>query len=186
MPGWLWIIVVAAVVVAFVAVLVVWLMNRRRRRERLEGRFGPEYERTVSQADGRRAAESELERRLEKRERLDIVPLSREACDRYSNEWRDVQARFVDEPGRAVGDADRLVTRVMSDRGYPMDDFEQRAADISVDYPDLVDHYRAAHSIYVKNERDEADTEDLRKALVHYRALFRELLEPAETAEEVR
>ena len=113
------------------------------------------------------------------------MPLDDAARDRYLDEWRDVQTRFVDEPSSALGDADRLVTRVMQDRGYPMDKFEQRAADISVDHPHVVEHYRAAHAVSVASDRDEASTEDLRQGVVHYRALFEELLE-TEDREEVR
>jgi len=185
MPDWAWVLIVVAVLV--VIALVVWALTARRRSERLRERYGPEYDRTVRQEGRRRDAESELERREEKRRRLDIVPLSPEARDRYVESWREIQARFVDEPASALVEADRLVEQVMRERGYPMDDFEQRAADVSVDHPDVVENYRAGHAISVANERGDASTEDLRQAVIHYRALFEQLLETREEArEEVR
>jgi hypothetical protein len=174
MDTWVWIVIVVAAA-AVIVLAALWALKRRRTGE-LRDRFGPEYERTVESEDGRRAAERELRRREERREELDIKPLTPAARDRYTDSWRDTQARFVDDPGSAVGDADRLVQQVMSERGYPTDDFEQRAADISVDHPEVVEHYRAAHAIAVAHERGDADTEDLRKSLVHYRTLFEELL----------
>ena len=184
MPEWLWIVIVVAALV--VLALGVWVVMSRQRRERLRGRFGPEYDRAVSEHGSRRGAEAELARREEQRERLDIVPLSPEARERYSESWREVQTRFVDEPSRSVTEADRLVTDVMRERGYPMDEFDQRVADVSVDHPEVVEHYRAAHAIHLSNEDGEASTEDLRQAVVHYRALFNELLDTrASESEEV-
>lgn len=182
MPGWLWIVIALAALV--VIGLIAWALMTRRRSEHLRDRFGPEYDRTVSEHGGRRSAETELERREEKRERLDIVPLSSESRERYLASWRGVQTGFVDEPAGAVTDADRLVTDVMRERGYPMDEFEQRVADISVDHADVVEHYRAAHAIRLANDAGEASTEDLRQAVVHYRALFEELLDHREKAAE--
>ena len=181
MPDWLWIVIVVAALV-ILALGVVVVMSRQRR-ERLRGRFGPEYDRAVEQHGGRRGAEAELARREEQRERLDIVPLSQEARERYFESWREVQTGFVDEPSQAVNQADRLVTEVMRERGYPMDEFDQRVADISVDHPEVVEHYRAAHSVHLANEDGEASTEDLRQAVVHYRALFNELLDESESEE---
>jgi hypothetical protein len=182
---WVWVIVV--VVAAAVLAVVGWTAYRKRRSERLEKRFGPEYERTLAERGARRDAEAELVEREKRREKLEIRPLEPVARDRYADSWRSVQSRFVDEPGPAVREADALVTAVMHERGYPMDNFEQRAADISVDYPDVVENYRAARRISLANERDEANTEDLRQAMVHYRALFEELLETRESIrEEVR
>jgi predicted nucleic acid-binding protein len=176
MPTWAWIIIgVVAALVVIGAIAAAWA--RKRRTAGLQERFGPEYERTVAERDKRREAEQELAERERKREQLDIVPLSTEARAKYSESWRAVQTQFVDDPAGTVGDADRLVTDVMRERGYPIDDFDQRAADISVDHPDVVENYRAAHAIYVTHERGGADTEDLRQAFVHYRALFEELLE---------
>jgi hypothetical protein len=181
MPTWAWIVIAVAVVVALLA--VVWIGGAERRRRGLRERFGPEYDRAVSRT-GRREAEAELAEREEKRERLEIVPLAPEARERYLASWQTLQGRFVDQPSQAVGDADRLVSDVMRDRGYPMDDFEQRAADISVDHPDVVENYRAAHRIYAADRDGEASTEDLRQAVVHYRALFAELLETDQASEE--
>jgi len=178
MPTWGWIVigVVAVAVIALVAVAVL----SRQRTSRLRRRFGPEYDRTVERRGGRREAESELGSRVERRERLEIRELPPEARQRYLDSWRQVQAEFVDAPGVAVTNADRLVTSVMRDRGYPMDDFERRASDISVDYPQVVERYRSANGIARKNDEGRATTEDLRQAMQHYRALFEELLEPAE------
>jgi hypothetical protein len=188
MDAWVWVLIVVAVVVIGLAA---YMMASRRRTGALRERFGPEYDKTVDESGGRRAAESELKERVERREDLDIRPLSPAAADRYAGEWRDVQARFVDSPGTAVGEADRLVIAVLRERGYPVDDFEQRAADISVDHADVVENYRAAHGISLANDQGRASTEDLRQAMVHYRTLFERLLErrfagPTETPEEVR
>jgi hypothetical protein len=168
------VIIVAAVIVA----LVVGAMQMQRRRSaRLQDRFGPEYEQVVTDVGSRREGESELARREERREALDIRPLDPDARGRYSATWQEVQAQFVDSPTDAVGEADRLVHQVMRDRGYPIDDFDQRAADISVDHADVVGDYRAAHAISLRNEVGQATTDDLRLAMVHYRALFEDLLE---------
>jgi hypothetical protein len=175
MDTWIW-IVIAVVAVAIVLLALLAVARRRQRTAHLQERFGPEYGRAVEDADSRRSAERDLSEREQRREHLDIRPLSPAARDRYAESWRDTQARFVDDPGSAVGDADRLVQQVMSERGYPTDDFEQRAADISVDHPDVVEHYRAAHGIALAHERGETDTEELRKSFVHYRTLFEQLL----------
>jgi hypothetical protein len=182
MPDWLWILIALAALIILAA--VVWTVLARRKREHLRERFGPEYNRAVDEHDDRRSAEAELERREKQRERLDIVPLAPESRERYLASWRDLQTGFVDEPERSVGEADRLVTEVMRERGYPMDEFDQRVADISVDHPNVVEHYRAAHGISIASDNGEASTEDLRQAVVHYRALFEELLEERETATE--
>ena len=175
----------AAAVLIVLAVAAIYMRSRRSRS--LQERFGSEYERTVEEEGGRRGAERELAERERQRERLDIIPLAPEARDRYAESWRTVQTRFVDDPAGAVGEADRLVTDVMRERGYPIDDFDQRAADISVDHPDVVENYRAGHALYLKEDRGESDTENLRQAFVHYRALFSELLETREDAvQEVR
>jgi hypothetical protein len=175
MPWWAWVLIGVAVLVLLGAVL--WSVSRRRRTGRLREAFGPEYERTVQVAGDRREAESELQARQERRARLDIRPLDPAARQRYAEQWRLVQERFVDSPSDAVGDADELVSAVMRDRGYPMDDFETRVGDISVDHPRVVENYRAAHRISEANEQGEASTEDLRQAMVHCRTLFQELLE---------
>jgi hypothetical protein len=179
MDTWVWIVIVVAAVVLIAAAL--WLLQQRRTRTQLREGFGPEYDRTVEEADSRRKAEAELRERQERREQLDIRPLTPAARDRYLDRWRETQARFVDDPGSAVGEADRLVQELMSERGYPTDDFEQRAADISVDHPQVVENYRTAHGIAMSHQRGEASTEDLRQSLVHYRSLFEELLETEST-----
>jgi hypothetical protein len=173
MPAWVWVIVAIVVIVA----LAVWAAMRKRRTESLRRQFGPEYDRAVDGAESSREAESELERRRRRRADLDIRPLASGARVRYAEQWRDVQARFVDDPTGAVAQADTLVTQVMRERGYPMDDFDQRAADVSVDHPDVVEDYRSAHDISTRSANGQAETEDLRQAMVHYRALFEQLLE---------
>ncbi|HEU4398627.1 MAG TPA: hypothetical protein VFU54_12440 [Actinomycetota bacterium] len=169
-------LVVILIVLALLVVLAL-VAGRQRRSRRLREQFGPEYDRTVAEAGDRNEAESVLQERTARRQQLDIVPLDPADRARYLESWRQTQARFVDEPAEATREADRLITAVMRDRGYPIDDFEQRAADVSVDHPQVVDDYRAAQAIAAANERSEASTEDLRQALVHYRSLFEELLE---------
>jgi hypothetical protein len=170
-------LLVAILVVIVLLALLAFFAGRQRRSRKLQETFGPEYDRTVSETGDRRAAEAELLERTGRREGFDIVPLEPEARARYVEAWRNTQAQFVDEPAEATREADRLITSVMRDRGYPVDDFEQRAADLSVDHPQVVDDYRAAHAIAAANDRSEASTEDLRQALVHYRSLFEDLLE---------
>jgi hypothetical protein len=179
MDTWVWIVIVAAALV--VAAVVVWAAMRARRTSSLREGFGPEYDRVVAESPTRREAEAELRSREERHRELDLQPLPAEARNRYVDEWRDVQARFVDDPGEAIAEADLLIQRVMRERGYPVEDFDQRAADISVEHPEVVNNYRAAHGISIAHERDSASTDDLRQALIHYRALFNELLETAET-----
>jgi hypothetical protein len=174
MSIWVWILIAVAVVVA--VGLVVWGIYRKQQTSRLRSTFGPEYERTVEAAEGRREAESDLRTRQRRRAQLEIVVLSPAARQRYAESWRDTQARFVDSPADSIRRADGLVTEVMRDRGYPMENFEQRAADVSVDHPNVVEDYRAGHGISLASEHGRATTEDLRQAMVHYRALFLELL----------
>ena len=165
-------IVCAAVVV----VVAVWFAVRRRRTEALKHQFGPEYDRTVREARTVGQGEAMLVERQQRVERLNIRPLTPEDSRRFSQAWRDVQARFVDDPKGAIVEADRLVGDVMHVRGYPVGDFEQRVADISVDHPNVVMNYRAARDIVREHERGQATTEDLRQAMVHFRALFNDLL----------
>jgi cytoskeletal protein RodZ len=172
MDTWIWIVIAVAVLVALAVVW--WAASRQRRTSHLREGFGPEYDRTVDEAGSRRQAESELSEREKRREELDIRPLAPGTRDRFADRWRAVQERFVDDPSGALKDAHVLVVEVMRERGYPTDDFEQRAADVSVDHPHVVENYRSAYAI---SERDEADTEEQRQAMVHYRALFDELLE---------
>jgi hypothetical protein len=179
MPEWL----IVAIVVAVLAVIAfaVFIYSRQQRSKELRERFGPEYDRALEEHGGRKQAESELESRRKHVERLHIRALSADERDRFAEEWRSTQADFVDDPKSAIGRADALVSEVMKSRGYPISDFEARAADISVDHPHVVENYRAAHAVAKASERDEADTEDLRQGFVHYRALFEELLETPET-----
>jgi hypothetical protein len=172
-------ILIAVVVVLLV--VVGWLLLERRRTGQLRSRFGPEYDRTVDQEGDRRAAEAELEARQRRVESLRIRPLGPDEAERFTTQWRQVQARFVDDPKGAIGDADDLIGGVMEARGYPVGDFEQRAADVSVDHPAVVEHYRAAHDIATRSGRGPADTEALRQAMVHYRALFDDLVGSADT-----
>jgi hypothetical protein len=154
-----------------------WFYIRRRQSHRLSQRFGPEYGHTVDKLGSRGKAEAELKARESRVERLNIVALTPTDAARFSQAWSDLQGRFVDNPKGVVVQADQLVRELMGKRGYPVADFERRAADISVDHPAVVDHYRAAQGIALRDKRGEADTEELRKAVVHYRALFDELLE---------
>jgi hypothetical protein len=160
-----------------------WYVVRTQQRKRLSGRFGAEYERTVHDIGDRKEAERELERREERVALLDIHPLDADQRARYAGEWQAVQARFVDEPVAAVAEADRLIGDVMQRRGYPMGDFERRSADLSVDHADVVQNYRAGHELAERSRTGEADTEDLRRAMVHYRALFDDLVEETPGAE---
>jgi len=171
---------VLIVVIVVLLAVVGWLVYDRRRSSELRSTFGAEYDRTLEDTGDRRNAETELRKREERVHALDIRPLSPDARDRYAREWRDVQARFVDEPPQAIDDADALIGRVMQDRGYPVADFEQRVADVSVDHAGVVQHYRAAHAIAATAGDPETDTERLRQAIVHYRALFEDLLGPTD------
>lgn len=169
-------LILVAIVALIVGGLLVMGFNRFQRTRRLRERFGPEYERLVNEAGDKRKAESELEARLAHVEALNIRPLSAEEVNRFSLEWQATQAEFVDEPLASLQKADRLIREVMKARGYPVEDFEQRAADISVDYPELVTDYRGLHLIAVKEADDEVSTEEMRQAMVHGRALFEELV----------
>lgn len=172
-------ILIAALVILVIAAIVVTasLASGRRKSQRLKQHYGSEYERLVTETGDAKAAEHELTTRENNRKKLDIVALSPSALSDFSNRWHQVQTGFVDNPAAAVGVADRLVTDVMRERGYPVDDFDQRAADISVDHPQIVENYRAAHSIHLAQQRGDVDTEQQREAFVHYRALFEKLLE---------
>jgi hypothetical protein len=155
-----------------------WQMLARRRTTRLQERFGPEYDRTIGSAESKRDAEAELRGREERRQQLEIRPLTQTARDRYTNQWEVVQAQFVDEPRAAVASADELIQSVMAERGYPMADFDQRAADISVDHPTVVENYRQGRRLSSATGNADGATEDLRQAMRHYRALFEELVQP--------
>ena len=175
MTTFIWVAVVVVAVVALVAVGYL-VLQQQKRRTHLRERFGPEYERIVAEHDNRREAEQELLDREQRHTELDIRPLTDESRDTYANRWTEVQERFVDAPQFAVTEADQLVTAVMAERGYPTEDFKQRLSDLSVGHASTLDHYRTAHEISGRAARKEASTEELRQAMVHYRALFEELL----------
>lgn len=175
MDTWVWLLLIVGVIALTAAV---WFLVRQARTRELHREFGTEYERTMARAGDRGLAESNLRERRERVNALDLRPLSKADHDRFSSEWTKVQAEFVDAPTEAVSDADALIQRVMTTRGYPVEDFDRRAADVSVEHPEVVENYRSAHSIAVKEAREpgEGNTEALRKAMVYYRSLFDELL----------
>jgi len=178
------VIVLAAVVIVIAAVLVwLYVRNHRRTTAGLRTKFGSEYDRAVLAHGSERKAESKLEDREKRVEKLKIRELDPTEHERYSKQWDAVQSRFVDSPKGAVAEADDLVSSVMKTRGYPVSDFEQRAADISVDHPRVVQNYRTAHEIALRLGKDQATTEDLRTAMIHYRSLFEELVQAATTVE---
>ena len=181
MSTWIWVAIVVIAAIVVLGVVAVGLRSSRSRK--LQERFGPEYDRVAADAPTKREAESELREREKRRDEFEIRPLDPRDRDRYRTQWRDLQAEFVDEPATAVRRADALIQNVMRDRGYPVDDFDTRAADLSVDHPRVVENYRAGHAIATRNESGNAGTEDLRQALMHYRALFDELLETADREE---
>ncbi|MEU4192524.1 hypothetical protein AB0E69_11520 [Kribbella sp. NPDC026611] len=173
------IVIIVVVVLAAAALLVVY---QRRRSGALQSRFGPEYERTLEESGDRRSAERELREREKRVSGLDLRPLSRESAETYRSEWADVQRSFVDRPAGAVADADQLVLRMMRECGYPVDEFDQRVNDISVDHPGVATHYRDAHRVAVAQTRGEASTEDLRQAVTSYRQLVEALLDDSDHA----
>lgn len=184
MPTWGWVLLAAAAVVAVVAVAgtQVALRRRRSRTRLLRQRFGPEYDRTVREHESREDAEHDLAARLERREELDVEPLGDGDRERYLALWNDARAAFVDAPEAAAASADGLVTAILRSRGFTIDRFEQRAADVSVDHPDAVDDYRAAHETVERAVSGAATTEELRVAMERYGTLLELLLEPARTA----
>lgn len=179
-----WIILFGILALVLLAVAVGFILQRQQQSKRLRLRFGAEYDRAVGEF-GRTKAEAELRAREKRVEKLNVIPLAPADAARFTQAWSTLQGRFVDNPKGVVVEADHLVRELMLKRGYPMGDFERRAADISVDHPAVVENYRAAQAIAVRDERGEADTEELRKAVVHYRTLFDELLEgrPAKRVE---
>jgi hypothetical protein len=177
MAAWVWVLIVIGI--AALLAVVVWQVLARRRTGRLQQQFGPEYDRTVDSAESRREAEAELQSREQRRRELEIRPLTEAARMRYVETWRLTQAQFVDDPRGAVRSADGLIRSVMADRGYPVEDFEQRAADVSVDHPQVVENYREGHRLARASADGGESTESLRQAMRHYRALFDELVEPA-------
>jgi hypothetical protein len=179
-----YIIIAVVLVLVIVGAISGLVFSRRNRSERLHDLFGTEYDHTVQTLGDEKKAQTELEERQKHVESLDIHPLSVEERERYVAEWTAVQSKFVDEPGQAIVDADRLIMEVMQLRAYPVSDFEQRAADVSVSYPALVSNYRAARQIALKNEQRQANTEELRHAVIYYRSLFEELLDTGENVVE--
>jgi hypothetical protein len=175
-------VVIAVVVVIFVVAL---LVMRKRKSDQLKQHFGPEYDRAVLQHGDARHAESVLADREKRVEKFAIRPLSATDRERYVSDWANVQRRFVDDPSVAVTEAEKLVTAVMTARGYPMADFDQRAADLSVSYPAVVQNYRSAREITLRHNQGQSSTEDLRQAMVHFRSLFDELLDSHKTTEKI-
>jgi FtsZ-interacting cell division protein ZipA len=178
-----WMILAAVVVLAAIAVGA-WFY-RRQQSHKLQDHYGTEYTRTMTELGSRTKAESDLRAREKRVERLELIPLAAPDAARFTRAWQDLQGRFVDNPKGVVVQAEQLVRELMEKRGYPMGDFERRAGDISVDHPEVVANYRAAQSIAVRDQRGSADTEELRKAVVHYRALFDELLEVKASKQEI-
>jgi hypothetical protein len=179
-------VTVVLLIVAVAAVAFgLFMYTQKERTKRLRAKFGPEYDRVVDSYGNRSKAEEDLVHRQKRVEKLHLRDLTAADADRFADAWRAEQARFVDSPRDAIANADRLVIELMKTRGYPMGDFEQRAADISVDHPVVLENYRAAHAIAVRDSQAGASTEDLRQAMVHYRALFEELLD-RRVREEVR
>jgi hypothetical protein len=170
------ILVIAVVAAVIVIAILIFTSVRKRHSQKLRERFGPEYDRVVKEEGDVRKGEKVLEFRQKHREKFKVRPLSPADRSSFSYRWNELQPQFVDDPRGAVTLAEALVTDLMQARGYPISDFEQRAADISVDHPQVVENYRAAHDIALRHGRGQASTEDLRKAMVHYRALFEELL----------
>ena len=173
-------LVLVAVIFLIIGGVIAMAAMRVQRTKRLKDRFGPEYERAISEIGDKRQAEDELDARLAHVNTLDIRALTAEEVNRYALEWQKTQTEFVDEPLSALQKADRLIREVMKARGYPVEDFEQRAADISVDYPELVSDYRGMHMIAVKEKEDEVSTEEMRQAMVHGRTLFENLIRQEE------
>jgi hypothetical protein len=176
--------VMYALLIILVLLAAATFMHFRRHQSHvLEKRFGAEYGRVLGETGSRPQAEAELKARQKRVEKFNLVALSPAEAARFRDQWKALQTRFVDNPQGVLGDADQLVRELMQKRGYPMSDFERSAADISVDHPLVVDHYRAAHEIALKDRRGEADTESLRQAVIHYRALFGDLLEIEQPAQ---
>jgi hypothetical protein len=170
------IIIITVAVLVIVGIILAPGFARRQRSKKLQAKFGPEYDHAVETMGDEKKAQAELDERRKHVEALNIQPLSASDRGHYLADWAAVQSKFVDEPGQAIVDADRLITEVMQLRAYPVSDFDQRAADISVNYPSLVKNYRAAREIAIKNEQQQANTEELRQAMIYYRSLFEELL----------
>ena len=183
MNAWTAMVVVVALLVVGA---LVWAAMRQRRSTALRSQFGPEYDHVMHERGSKSKAESELARRQERIAKLQIRPLTPGERSHYAEQWRMEQVHFVDEPRDAVNRADHMVEEVMKLRGYPVADFDQRAADVSVDHPRLVENYRRAHDIAMRNDRGQADTEDLRNAMIAFRSLFEDLLEDRPAVADMR
>jgi hypothetical protein len=171
-----YIIIAVVVILVIMGAIMAPMFARRKRSQKFQNKYGPEYDRTVQTAGNEKKAQAELSDRQKHMDTLNIRPLSVSERERYQAEWTAIQAKFVDQPGQATIEADHLIMEVMKVRAYPVSDFDQRAADISVNYPTLVSNYRAAREIAIKNEQHSANKEELRQALIYYRSLFDELL----------
>ena len=178
------VLVLAFIGAVIIGALLATAFNRRQRTKRLQEKFGPEYDRTINELGDKHQAERELETRLDHVKSLDIRPLAAEETERFTSEWRATQAEFVDAPLAAVQRADRLLYEVMQAKGYPVEDFEQGVADISVDYPDMVVDYRGLHEIAARGKGEQVTTEEMRTAMVHGRALFENLVRGEPQVEE--
>ncbi|MDQ3766229.1 MAG: hypothetical protein M3346_02670 [Actinomycetota bacterium] len=172
-------VLIVVIVAVLLIALLIYSTHRRRRSDTLRQHYGPEYDYAVQHSNGKMEAESELLARSKRREELDIQPLDAEASERYNAAWAVAKADFVDDPDRAIAKADELVKEVMHECGYPIGGFEQQAADVSVGHPDVVSQYRSAHAIAVARGNGEASTEESRQAMIHYRAMFEELIRGA-------
>jgi hypothetical protein len=174
--GTTYIIIIVVVVLVVLGVILALVFSPKKRSQQFQNKFGPEYDRVVKNAGSEKKAQAELNQRQKHVDTMNIRPLSVSERERYQAEWTAIQAKFVDQPGQATVEADHLIMEVMKVRAYPVSDFDQRAADVSVNYPTLVSNYRAAREIAIKNEQHSANTEELRQALIYYRSLFDELL----------
>jgi hypothetical protein len=179
-----YLIIAVVVIVVIMGAIMAPMFARRRKSQKFQNKYGPEYDHTVQTAGNEKKAQAELNGRQKHVDTLNIRPLSVSERERYQSEWTAIQAKFVDQPGQATVEADHLIMEVMKVRAYPVSDFDQRAADISINYPNLVSNYRAAREIAIKNEQHTATTEELRQALIHYRSLFDELLKEEEVVPE--
>jgi FtsZ-interacting cell division protein ZipA len=182
-------LIIGAIVIVAILIVAAWSHSRRMRSdaqarsEKLQEQFGPEYARTVTEKGDTRSAEDELTSRQKRMAQFDIRPLAADEGQRFNDQWQAVQASFVDDPSAAVHDADALVGRVMVARGYPASDYEQRSADVSVDHPAVLAHYRAAHEIELRNAQGQANTEDLRQAVISSHVFFNEMVEEPRAVE---
>ena len=171
-----YIIIIVVLILVILGLLLGSAFSKRQRSKKYTAKYGSEYDHTVKSLGGPTKAQTEMDKRQKRVDSLEIRSLSLPEREKYLSEWKAVQAKFIDQPGPATVEADHLIMEVMQLRNYPVADFEQRAADVSINYPELVSNYRLAREIAIKNEQHKADTEELRQALVHYRALFNELL----------